>query len=238
MIRRALYIALVGVALLGKAEALIVLPPVITDSEFNLSKLEMQTAQSDPSSKQNDLQSAQSKSPPVQGSPPESRQAESAPIGNPLWAIPLGQLSVTRDRPLFSPVRRRPAPAVANVVVAPPPPAPKPAAPERPQLALVGTIIGTTDKLCVFLDQTTKVAVRLRMGESHQGWTLTSVEPREATVQKDQATVVIGLPAPGERATTLATLGAAPNPPLSPSPAPLPSGSTPPTVQVSAPAPP
>src|SRR4051812_6964105 len=37
------------------------------------------------------------------------------PRGNPLWAIPLKSLSVTRERPLFTPLRRVPAPAVAHV---------------------------------------------------------------------------------------------------------------------------
>src|SRR5262249_29523717 len=32
------------------------------------------------------------------------------PTGNPLWATPVGQLSATRERPLFSPSRRPPPP--------------------------------------------------------------------------------------------------------------------------------
>src|SRR5436853_7887547 len=46
------------------------------------------------------------------------------PTGNPLWAIPLSSLTATRERPIFLPSRRAPAPAVAGtaVVVAPPPP--------------------------------------------------------------------------------------------------------------------
>src|SRR4051794_9583272 len=32
------------------------------------------------------------------------------PSGNPLWAIPLKSLSFTRERPLFTPSRRPPAP--------------------------------------------------------------------------------------------------------------------------------
>ena len=41
------------------------------------------------------------------------------PSGNPLWAIPLRALTVTRDRPIFSPSRRPPA---AAVIAAPAPP--------------------------------------------------------------------------------------------------------------------
>src|SRR5205085_5181002 len=48
------------------------------------------------------------------------------PTGNPLWAIPLSALTATRERPLFLPSRRAPAPAVAGtpVVTTPPPPPP------------------------------------------------------------------------------------------------------------------
>ncbi|HKS60528.1 MAG TPA: hypothetical protein VJT13_02445, partial [Xanthobacteraceae bacterium] len=38
------------------------------------------------------------------------------PSGNPLWAIPLSSLNATRERPLFLPSRRAPAPAVAGPV--------------------------------------------------------------------------------------------------------------------------
>src|ERR1700756_873862 len=43
---------------------------------------------------------------------------EHGPSGNPLWGIPLRVLTATRERPLFSPSRRPPAPpAVAAPVV-------------------------------------------------------------------------------------------------------------------------
>src|SRR5579871_6921448 len=71
--------------------------------------------------------------------PPPSQSPLSA---NPLWAIPLKQLSVTRDRPIFSPSRRPPPPAtptyVAPVAVRTPP---KPKEPEKPSITLVGTIL-------------------------------------------------------------------------------------------------
>ena len=69
------------------------------------------------------------------------------PTGNPLWAIPLSSLTATRERPLFLPSRRAPAPAVAGtpVVVAPPPPPPPAAEPEQPPLMLVGAIASDTE---------------------------------------------------------------------------------------------
>jgi general secretion pathway protein N len=123
---------------------------------------------------------------------------EREPRGNPLWGIPLRSLTATRERPLFTPTRRPPAPAVAG----PPPveaPAPPPAAgPDRPQLTLVGAISGETEGIAIFLDQTTRDIVRLRTGESHSGWTLRSVKGREAALVKDQETVIFALPAPSD----------------------------------------
>jgi len=46
---------------------------------------------------------------------PAKDAPERAQIGNPLWAIPLDSLTITRDRPLFTPSRRAPVPAVAAV---------------------------------------------------------------------------------------------------------------------------
>src|ERR1700722_11062277 len=90
---------------------------------------------------------------------------------NPLWAIPLSALAVTRNRPLFTPSRRPPAPVVASVPVAvqDSPRAP-PAAPEHPNLVLVGTVAGESEALAVFIDPATRDMVRLRTGEGHSGW--------------------------------------------------------------------
>ena len=54
--------------------------------------------------------------------PVDRRSQERAPSGNPLWAVPLSLLSVTRDRPIFSPSRRPPPAAVAAAAVVEPPP--------------------------------------------------------------------------------------------------------------------
>ena len=115
-----------------------------------------------------------------------------APTGNPLWAIPLQQLSVTRERPIFSPSRRPPAPVVA---VAPrvQPPAPSPVV-QRPQLSLVGTIVSDTQGFGIFLEDPDNKAVRLKTGEAHQGWTLLEVRPREIVLQKGDRTVTLSLP--------------------------------------------
>ncbi len=114
---------------------------------------------------------------------------------NPLWAIPLGTLSATRERPLFSPSRRAPAPpAVPAVRVEPVKPVYVPMEPEKPQLSLVGIVSGISDGYAVFLSATTHDIVRLKLGEGHEGWILRSVKGREAVLEKNHQTAVIGLP--------------------------------------------
>jgi len=129
--------------------------------------------------------------------PPSSEPAPTS--ANPLWAIPLSALTATRDRPLFSASRRPPAPAVVPVAVAPaPPPPPPPAEPEKPNLILVGTILGDANSFGIFIDQTSRTALRLKLGEQHEGWTLRSVQKREAMLIKDQQIAVIEMPQPGK----------------------------------------
>ncbi len=124
--------------------------------------------------------------------------AERAMSANPLWAIPVATLSNTRERPIFSASRRPPPPVVASAPVAkPPPPPPKPSRVERPQLSLVGTIAGGDQSFGIFVDQTTKAAPRLKIGDDYQGWRLSSVNGREVTLERDQQSTVLSLPQPG-----------------------------------------
>lgn len=164
---------------------------------------------------------------PVDVSPSAPRTERPAdPTGNPLWAIPLSTLSATRDRPLFVPSRRPPAPAVANTpVVAAPPPPPPSAEPEQPPLTLVGAIAGDGEGFAVFLDQATNNVVRLKTGQDFSGWVLKSVKGREAVLQKDQRATTLALPSPtGDISGEPAAAPAPPPPgmPRAPGPAALP----------------
>ena len=132
-------------------------------------------------------------SPPVPGLRSPTTRLRS---GNPLWAIPLKNLSVTRERPIFSASRRPPAPAVAATPYVPPRAPPKPPEPERPQLTLVGTIAGQQEAFGIFLDQTTNDVVRLKLGDAQRGWLLRRVLKREVMLEKERETVVLALPAP------------------------------------------
>jgi general secretion pathway protein N len=121
--------------------------------------------------------------------------ADQVPAGNPLWAIPLRELSATRERPIFSASRRPPAPAVAAAPYTPPLRAAKPAEPDRPQLSLVGTIAGDNEGFGIFLDRSANSVLRLRTGEEHKGWVLREVRSRETVLEKDEKTVTLALPA-------------------------------------------
>ena len=116
--------------------------------------------------------------------------------GNPLWAIPLTSLSATRERPIFLPSRRAPAPAVAAAYIEPPKTAPPPPEPDRPALRLVGVVTGTADGFAVFISDTTRDIIRLKTGEGHEGWILRSVKAREAVLEKNRRSAVIELPQP------------------------------------------
>jgi len=129
-------------------------------------------------------------------SKPEASAIERPLSGNPLWAMPLKQFTITRERPLFLPSRRPPTPlpspaTIAKVVV------PKPKEPERPQLSLVGTIASDEDRFGIFVDQSSKAVLRLRVGEDFQGWKLRSVHGREVILERDQLTSALSLPEPG-----------------------------------------
>ncbi len=126
---------------------------------------------------------------------PKPKAAEEPVSANPLWGIPLKALSVTRSRPLFRPSRRPPAAVVAAPVHETVKSAPPPAAPERPQLRLVGVVAGASDDgFAVFISSTTHDIIPLKTGEGHGGWILRSVKRREAVLEKGQQTVVIKLP--------------------------------------------
>ncbi len=121
------------------------------------------------------------------------------PAANPLWAIPLTRLLETRERPLFSPSRRPPPPAVARAPYTPPvrPPHKQPP-PERPQLALVGTIVGNGQGFGLFLEPSTKAVIRLKTGGAYHGWTLRTVGEREAVLEKDHLDVTLAMPVHGQ----------------------------------------
>jgi general secretion pathway protein N len=124
------------------------------------------------------------------------RSDASMPVGNAVLAISLSKLSMTRDRPIFSPSRRPPPPPAPLIIARPLEPT-KPTTPEQPPLILVGTVAGGDSGIAVFVEQSTENTVRLRVNESHQGWTLQSIQGREVTLLKGPKSSVLALAPPG-----------------------------------------
>jgi general secretion pathway protein N len=128
--------------------------------------------------------------------PPAIPTADRASSANPLWAIPLGHLAATRERPLFSPSRRPPPPVVVAKAPPPPPPPPlKPAEPEKPPLTLIGTAVGETgEAIGLFTNLADLKGLRLKVGEEHKGWVLREVRQRQVVLEKGQQNAVLELP--------------------------------------------
>jgi general secretion pathway protein N len=126
--------------------------------------------------------------------------APAAAPGNPLWSIPLRALSATRERPLFSPSRRPPVPVIAAAPVVPRLPiAVKPAAPERPPLALVGTVVSAEKRVAILFNLTTRRVSQVLEGAEESGWRVRLVSPRSVVMEKDDRSVTLDLPKPGEQ---------------------------------------
>jgi hypothetical protein len=115
--------------------------------------------------------------------------------GNPLWSLPLSALSVTRERPIFSPSRRPPPPVIAAPYVPPasPPQPSKPPEPDHPLLTLVGTLAGDSQGVGIFVNEADKTPLRLRTGEDHEGWILRTIRGGEATFEKGKRTATLAL---------------------------------------------
>ncbi len=91
------------------------------------------------------------------------------------------------------------------------------AEPEHPPFALIGAVVGENDAIAVFIDRTNQQLIRLRQGESHAGWALSSVQPREVTLKKADRTEILALQRPDAPAGV-------PGVPAMPAPVPAASG--------------
>jgi general secretion pathway protein N len=121
---------------------------------------------------------------------------------NPLWSVPLSVLTSTRERPIFSASRRPPqrvvaAPHIDRVATAPRPPS----EPERPPLKLIGAVVGVSDAIAIFIDQTDQNIIRLHQGQTHLGWVLTAVRGRDVTLYKADQTEVLAFAGPDDAAS-------------------------------------
>ncbi|WP_027532011.1 hypothetical protein [Bradyrhizobium sp. WSM3983] len=127
---------------------------------------------------------------------PAPATSKPAPRGNPLWSVPLSALSGTQERPIFSATRRPPPRAVAAAPAEEahaPPPKPVEA---PPPLMLVGAVVGEGDAIAILVNRTDQKIIRLRQGESLDGWSLASVLPREVTLKQGDRSEVLALQRP------------------------------------------
>ena len=120
--------------------------------------------------------------------------APTKPSGNPLWTVPLAELSATGERPIFTATRRAPRPPAKED---PSTSAPQRAQtqPDRPALSLLGTVTGVdaTRGIGIFLDDSAKRAMRLKVGEQHNGWAIRQVQRGRAVLEKDGTRVTLTL---------------------------------------------
>ncbi|WP_156528432.1 hypothetical protein [Bradyrhizobium stylosanthis] len=135
--------------------------------------------------------------PVVSAAPSRSAVGREAMRGNPLWAVPLAALSDTNERPIFSASRRPPSPpAMSGPVANVPAPSPGPP-PAELRLVLVGTVVGGDQSVGIFVDETSKAALRLKLDGDYQGWRLSSVHQREVTMVHGELTETLTFPKSG-----------------------------------------
>jgi hypothetical protein len=109
-------------------------------------------------------------SPQSPGSSPPLAGEGSLP--SPLAAQPLDRLSVTRERPLFSPTRRPPPPPPQVAAAPPPPPAPP------PNVALFGIVMDGDEARAVVRAGPTEKIMRVGIGDDIGGWKVAQIEGR------------------------------------------------------------
>lgn len=104
--------------------------------------------------------------------------------------VPLATLDATRDRPIFLPARRPPAPP-AQAPAAPPIPAPVQArVDEPPRLTLLGIVRAPqSEGAAVVMDETDRTSLSLKPGESRRGWIVRAIGGDTVTLEKQDRTV-------------------------------------------------
>ncbi|WP_426409845.1 hypothetical protein [Bradyrhizobium ganzhouense] len=135
----------------------------------------------------------------VYASPGSETGQDQAPVrarhdGNPLWAVPLTELSATGERPIFTPARR-PSRPVAAEAPATSTPQQAQATPDRPALSLLGTVTNADGAggIGIFIDDIAKRAMRLKTGEQHDGWVVRRVQRGRVVLEKNGTRVTLVL---------------------------------------------
>lgn len=103
----------------------------------------------------------------------------------------LAALSVTRERPLFSPGRRPPPPPEVAEAEPPPPPPPKP--PADPPFELAGIVAGGDLNVAMLRNRDTQAIQRAKAGEQFDGWTLAEIGQRYVVLQQEDRSVRLAM---------------------------------------------
>ena len=122
---------------------------------------------------------------------------------NPLDALRLEDLGVTRARPLFAPTRRPPPPPHVEAAPEPAPVEMKAVAviAEPPPFDLVGSVIGRGTAFALLRNKTTNEVRRLRPGEDDEGWRVGEIGLRTVALERDGRHESLALAAPQPMAT-------------------------------------
>lgn len=177
--------------------------------------------------------------PQTQPRPQVQAQAPATPtagLASPLAVHSLDRLSATRERPLFSPSRRAPAPPPPPPPIIRPPPPP----PEPPNVTLVGIVMDAGEARAIVQSGPTNEVRRVRIGDEIGGWKVAQIESRRLVLKLDSRLATFSMfsghrnpapraaarPAPRAATAPRAAAQAAPRtaakpaPPAAPEPAP------------------
>jgi hypothetical protein len=117
------------------------------------------------------------------------KQGLTSAIVNPAAAMSLDQLASTRERPLFVPDRRSPAPAPVVAHAAPPPPPPAP----PPQVSVAGIIVDAAGPRAVIRSDGSGKTKAVRLGDEIGGWQVTEIDGRRVVISLDERSVSVKL---------------------------------------------
>jgi general secretion pathway protein N len=123
---------------------------------------------------------------------------------NPLSEITLESLSGFRDRPLFTPARRPPAPPQAepepepDVAAVEPEPEPEPEV-EIPAVTLSGVVEIDSDRVAMLRDPSGVSTLSVRVGDPVEAWTVAAIEDASIVLEYEDRRHEIRLFQPGEQ---------------------------------------
>ena len=87
---------------------------------------------------------------------------------------------------------------------------------DKPSVIVLGTVVGATTRIALCQIEGTREVIRLKVGETYDGWTLRDVDNRQARFEKFEVSAVLLIQSPALVPVAAKTAG---DPPPSPLPA-------------------